>query len=166
MSVEPWKLFTIDTFNTPLSRSAKAYVACCEQFDVVTNKRYERDAHGTYCNIYVWDCTRALSCEIPHWPSGKVGVGPEMRTKQMREWMQDPKNGWMCLDRKNAELMANEGKPVVMSWEPKKPGIGHVAMLLPGGLIAQAGAVNLWKSWPKNGFGAQKLSEVLYFAHL
>jgi hypothetical protein len=163
MSFEPWKDAPVKLVNTQASRNPTSYEKACAQFDVVNNPRYAKDAKGSYCNIYVWDCTRALNCEIPHWPEG-FGRGQEMRTADMRKWMQDPHNGWRDVVKRDAIAAADFGFPVVMSWEPETPGIGHVAMLLPGGLIAQAGSVNLWKASPLRGFGS-KIAGVSYFTH-
>lgn len=163
MSFEPWKPVLLRILSNA-SRSPKSYVGACAQFDVAKNPRYVGDVRGTYCNIFVWDCTRALGCEVPHWTSGKVGIGKEMRTPDMRAWLQDEKNGWKCRTKEDAIASANFGFPTIMSWEPTEPGIGHVAMLLPDGLIAQAGRHNLWKATPEEGFG-KKLAQVLYFSH-
>ena len=49
------------------NRSAANYNAVLDQFSVGNNPRYARRNGNTYCNIFVWDATRAMGAEIPHW---------------------------------------------------------------------------------------------------
>ena len=58
--------------NIPLTnevgnRSMDNYQAVLNEFGVETNPRYLQRNGNTYCNIFVWDATKAMGAEIPHW---------------------------------------------------------------------------------------------------
>ena len=53
--------------NTAANRSAAALEQVISQLAVGYNPRYLPGGGFTYCNIFVWDVTRALDCPIPHW---------------------------------------------------------------------------------------------------
>src|SRR5438067_1564270 len=83
---QPWKPTSPPLTNGSDNRSAANYAAVVKQFDVANNGRYTPNQQGkgeTYCNIFLWDVTRALACEVPHWvdadgnPSA-VGIGKEL----------------------------------------------------------------------------------------
>lgn len=169
---EPWPL---KLACSPDMRSPKALVSCLAQFDVEHNERYKPERVGnttnTYCNVAVWDFTRALECEIPHWVSTTgapcaVGKGRELTALGMIMWLKvyGDEYGWKKLtDRHEADAHAAAGRPVVVCWEnPQTTPDGrrcpsHVAMLLPPvngeSRIAQAGASNLFNAPLARGFG-------------
>lgn len=109
----------------------------------------------TYCNIFVWDVSRAAGCEIPHWydlQTGQyreVGHGIEMHANRMVDWL---KGNWAEMVRDAAFDAAAAGYLVVCGWR-NPGGIGHVAVLLPEGTIAQAGASNFVGKPINHGFG-------------
>jgi hypothetical protein len=100
----------------------------------------------TYCNIFVWDVTRAMvgpKDAIPH-----VVKGQEMQVNKLVPWLRDQgrKKGWHRIDARMAYQMANEGHPTIAIWmNPKEAHHGHVSMVRPGSpqekgpAIAQAG---------------------------
>lgn len=107
-----------------------------------TSKRYQPRTGATWCNIFVWDVTRALKCEIPHWynpatdKATSVGHGIEMTANSMHDWLE---RRWTEATLDDAIEAVGRGHTVVAAW--KNPGgIGHVAVLLGNGCIAQAGA--------------------------
>lgn len=139
-----------------LERVPEKYEFACSMFDVTNNPRYKPGQFGneTYCNIYVWDCTKALGCEVPHWvdeggnPAG-MGAARELNANGVIDWL---RSNWQKVPRLEAVMRANNGFPVVATYYA--PGrIGHVAMLLPWERIAQAGRHNLWGVSIESGFG-------------
>lgn len=162
--------------NGSLNRSAEAYLKVTRQFEVMTNPRYEQrevarpGIKETFCNIFVWDVTRAMACEIPHWfnnyakmPDGVVrALGKENNANATIEWLSSkwgPLYGWNKLpSRQSAALRANSGYPTVVTWY-NPTGTGHVAMGVPNVtntgtlLITQAGAVNVEEVAVEEGFG-------------
>lgn len=164
----PWKPVNAPRTCGPDARRAQEYVDICAQFDVVHAWRYQPRSKTTFCNIYVWDCTRALGCEIPHWYEPKtgaataVGNGKEMTANAMYDWLDEGQGGWRGVEDRVAVELAGMGFPVVAAWKNPE-GIGHVAMVFGGGLIAQAGARNLWLAPLPQGFGKQKPS---FFTHV
>lgn len=146
-------------------RSAYRYFSVIEQFHVEQSPRYAPDVN-TYCNIFVWDVTRAMNAEIPHWiinndpeassaigASGAFSVGPqdrqETRVNDLVDWLKDygQAHGWRRVDARMAEQMAEEGRPsiaIAASVDPSHA--GHVAMIRPatvndprGPALTQAG---------------------------
>lgn len=151
--------------GTPGNRSPATYYAVAQQFNVEHSPRYAPPGDGrTWCNIYVWDVTRAMGVEIPHWydpatgASRPMGLGSEMRANDMVAWLKAG-HGWTAVDAATARARAAAGIPTTVVW-PNPGGIGHVAMLMPDGTIAQAGASNLWRKPISHGFGNRA---VLYF---
>jgi len=165
--------------NTASQRSAVNYVAVAKQFDVENNPRYARGhakpgvGRETYCNIFLWDVTLAMGCEIPHWidpatfVSVPMGKGREQDANTVCDWMAQHSlsNGWMVCGEKQARLRASGGFPTVVAW--KNPGgIGHVAVILPGSdftHIAQSGGTNFFDGDIHKGFGA--LGPLVFYTH-
>lgn len=155
----------------PKNRNADTYNQVINQFAVGNNGRYTpRDSNGdgtrdTFCNIFVWDVTRAMGAEIPHWVDNQgnsvaPGKGRELNANSTVDWMHQngAKNGWRKVTAEEAQKMANEGHPSVALW--KNPGgIGHVAVVRPGDVTAQgpasaqAGGKNFNSGHIKDGFG-------------
>lgn len=150
--------------NGPGERSPQALRNVCAQFEVLKNPRYARTPSATFCNIFLWDVTRALGCEIPHWiddpkaPNGRR----ELTVNGTIEWleMNGRLYGWRECDYLQAGEQADRGCPAVPLWKNPTGPHGHVAVCLPtvrGGLrIAQAGAANLFDAPLSVGFGLVK----------
>ena len=148
------------------ARRAQEYVDVCAQFDVEHAWRYRPREGLTFCNIFVWDCTCALGCEIPHWADDEgapcaVGDGTEMTANRMHEWLAAESGGWKPCTVRDGAARAALGFPVVAAWR-NPAGVGHVAMVLPGGLVASAGRLNAWLKPLPHSFGAVKPD---YFTH-
>lgn len=175
-----WIEVTPDLINTPDNRSAENYLRTLKQFEVETNPRYVRGHDGnpangqeTYCNIFLWDATKAMSCEVPHWVDPATGVevpmgkGKELSANGVCDWFTTHglKFDWMMCGRKKAMERATRGFPTVVLW--KNPGgIGHVAMVLPGmdfTHIAQAGASNFFDDRLEKGFGG--VGPLMFYTH-
>lgn len=152
--VEPWL-----PIDVPLEHRTSVR-AICEALEPATQKRYQPIGHSTFCNIFVWDVTRAAGCEVPHWynpgtdRATTVGTGFEMTANRMHDWLE---RRWTEVDEGDAKEAINRGHVVVVSW--KNPaGIGHVAVLLEDGTIAQAGAHNFVGKSVAAGFGGHSPS--------
>lgn len=174
-----WEEVTPD-LTIPLSdRSPANYVAAAKQFEVETNPRYVRGhanpgvGKETYCNIYLWDVTKAMSCEVAHWVDPATGVevpkgkGTELSANGVCSWFSTHamKFGWMQCGKKTAMERASRGFPTVVLWQ-NPGGIGHVAVVLPGTdfcHIAQAGANNFFDKALENGFGS--VSPLNFYTH-
>ncbi|MFL5346408.1 MAG: peptidoglycan-binding protein [Hyalangium sp.] len=159
--------------GSPSSRNRATYDNVINQFGVGSNPRYTpRDSNGdgsrdTFCNIFLWDVTRAMGAEIPHWVDSKgnpaaVGKGRELNANATVDWLHQngPQQGWHKVSAAEAQKLANEGHPAVAVW--KNPsGIGHVAVVRPGEMtsagpaIAQAGASNFNNGHVKDSFGTR-----------
>jgi hypothetical protein len=161
--------------NTP--RSGAAYAAVLDALPLLDSPRYQPRAGLTFCNIFVWDATLLLGCEIPHWvgpgeervPPGK---GREQTANDMADWLQDvgQRHGWGPCGPATAQLLASRGNPCVAVWR-NPGGTGHIAMVRPGELnpekgprIAQAGRRNFRDGHVLDGFGAPRPVE--YYVHL
>jgi hypothetical protein len=155
----------------PSCRNRATYDDVINQFAVGNNPRYApRDSSGdgirdTFCNIFVWDVTRAMGAEIPHWVDGSsnpaaVGSGRELSANATVDWLRQHghRHGWRRVSEAEAQRLANQGHPSVVVW--KNPGgIGHVAVVRPGEVtskgpaIAQAGVRNFNHGHVKDAFG-------------
>lgn len=185
-----------EPINAPLTndmsnRSAYNYFKVIEQFEVESSARYKKD-NFTYCNIFVWDVTRAMNAEIPFWVikkdrngksgvdrKGKFVVGPKarkaMRVNDMAGWLKEHggKHGWRRVDARMAQEKANEGAPAIVLWEnPKPKESGHIAVIRPGSVgdkrgvaISQAGNSVLDARHILKGFWSYQVKEVQYWYH-
>ena len=136
-------------------------------------KRYARTTKDTWCNIFVWDVTRAMGAEIPHWvdvatgaPAG-VGKGKELRVDGIHAWLAEHGSvyGWRKGLRFEAELAAEQGCPTVVL-DPKE----HIAMVVSvagatGIRITQAGAHNFVDGTLERAWPSSMLSKLEYFTH-
>lgn len=168
LDVKPWRPVQAPLKGSPEARSARVLEDVLRQFDVVNTERYQPDKLRTWCNIYVWDATTALGCEIPHWYDLKtgaaqpVGKGYEMSANRMVNWLTDKRDGWRPCTPDDGKARAGFGFPVVLAWKNPTGASGHVAILLPDGTIAQAGRKCLWRAPVSKGFGR---INPLYFTH-
>ncbi len=175
-----WVEVTPDIMNMQGKRTPADYVAVAKQFEVETNPRYVRGHDGvasngqeTYCNIYLWDVTKAMGCEVPHWVDPSTGVevpmgkGKELSANGVCDWFQlhAMSAHWMQCNQTKAMMRASFGFPTVVLWK-NAGGIGHVAMVLPGldfTHIAQAGANNFFDKNLTSGFG--NVGPLMFYTH-
>lgn len=186
---EQWVPAVAAVKSLPGARRPDLYVEVCKQFGVTTHPRYQPKATrdpktgrvkiSTYCNIFVWDVTRAMGVEIPHWvdfttkskPVG-VGKGDELDANEVFDWLvkHGPSSSWYPANASAAGMLARAGRPVVAAWRNPSGASGHIAMVLPGLppdhlVIAQAGAKCLFNEPITKGFGDLfNRSEVRFFA--
>ena len=166
-SQEAWVPVDAPTTNAAGNRSADAYSQVIDQFDVENNPRYAQRDGNTYCNIFAWDVTRAMGAEIPHYRED----GSEMDANGVADWLagEGEAHGWHPVSEQEAQAMANQGKPVVVSWK-NEGGIGHIGVVRPGEMgengpnLAQAGAVNTNHAHVHDN-GTFGNVDAIYYAH-
>lgn len=177
--MRPWHPTQLPLTSDPNNRSAELYTEVLDQFAVGDNVRYAQNQQGkgeTYCNIFVWDATKAMGVEIPHWvdgngnPTAVAATGSrELSANGVVGWLNQhgPSNGWRVVGAEEAQQLANQGKPTVAGWSNPR-GIGHVAMVRPGEMgangprIAQAGGANFNDGNVRQGFSDRP---VVYYVH-
>jgi len=159
MPVEQWKPATPAIVSDSRLRSPEIYRAVIEQFQVETADRYRPFRNGnTYCNIYVWDVTRAMGAEVPLYTDPTTGApryypdikgAKSMGAIAMDKWLgtHGPAYGWREVSAEAAQMHANRGKPAVTTAGSK----GHVQIICPsrdggydpvrGVTVAQAGRI-------------------------
>ena len=171
--------------TNPEYRFPETYEEVLQDLQVETRGRYA-PGRDTWCNIYVWDATKAMGCEIPHYYNPETGEGftreqamasgvyssgnpggyQEMSAPRMTEWLEThgAKNGWIECDADTAIQMANKGMPTVVA----ATDTNHVGMVAPqregesGVMISQAGARNFEHGPLNQGFGNY---HVKYYYH-
>ncbi len=168
-------------------RSAEQYQKVIEQFSVSSNPRYMVNKKGTgdtYCNIFLWDVTRAMGAEIPHYVDAKtqkarsypdISGAKELNANGIYDWLatNGASYGWTRVTAEQAQALANEGRPAVTVWK-NTSGHGHVQVVCPskdgtydakkGVTIAQAGR-NLFSYGYITDVYNKSLGEVVYYAH-
>lgn len=168
--VDPWVPITPPVTNGCLSRSAVNLRTVIDSFtDSLMDPagRYWPKDGQTFCNIFLWDVTRALACEIPYW-----WLRRELSANDQFAWMMDEgisrHEWWPVADADEAGRRAREdGVPTVAMWR-NPGGHGHVAIVRPnryeeqGPRIAQAGSTNFINAQVRNGFGNLP---VRFFSH-
>lgn len=154
-------------------RSPEHLTAALAQWQVATAERYRPGAGKTYCNIFVWDATCALECEVPHWITKPTGEREELNALGVIDWLRTrgADQGWRRVTGIQAVIRANLGHPVVVCWEnPEHLHSSHVAMALPTPVnqmlhIAQAGAFNFFDRPYDVAEGFSNLQPLEYFTH-
>lgn len=157
--------------NLPGARSRAVYSQLINQFAVGNNPRHLPGGGYTYCNIFVWDVSRAMGAEVPHWidNAGNIAVpgAPHAREININGgviWMHEhgvSGQGWRSVTAQGAQDAANEGLLAIAMWKNPTGGHGHTAVIRPGPAsvgsggptIAQAGAHNFNSGQVVNGFG-------------
>jgi hypothetical protein len=94
---------------------------------VAHNARYEPDApERPRGHIFVWDVSRAMGCEVPHFVGAK-----ELSLGQTVDWLrhEGPMRGWVRLDGSETFEHAAAGYLVVAV--PKEVRLKHLAVVYP-----------------------------------
>lgn len=171
-NVRRWEPLDAPVKNAAGARAPEQLRAVTAQFNVEANPRYTPGGPGiTWCNIFVWDATRALQAEIPHWVPDATAAGGrrELNVNGTLEWLElvGRSAGWRDVVELTARERAAFGHPTVALWRNPKGGHGHIALLLPpraGEIhIAQAGRQCLFDVPLRKGFGA--VQPILFFTH-
>ena len=101
---EAWKPSFASITSSAGSRSAAQYRKVIDQFNVESNKRYT-PGENTYCNIFIWDVTRAMNAEIPHYINAETnktdalrpgGIEPNIRQRNLPVAASKRENVWMA----------------------------------------------------------------------
>jgi hypothetical protein len=118
--------------NAPLQsregrRSAKLYQLVIDQFAVGNNPRYEPDGDKLRTHIFIWDVTKAMNIEVPHFVGAR-----ELSAGQTCHWVrtEGPSRGWFKADPFRALEAANEGMPVLAM--PRDIKLNLMAVVRPG----------------------------------
>ena len=183
LPVEAWRP-TIPAVTSDIdNRNPGLYRSIINQFNVETAERYRPGRNdSTYCNIFVWDVTRAMGAEIPHYTdpaTGEPRYYPDTKgAKSMGaiatdEWLQKygQDYGWREVDAGTAQMHANEGKPAVTS----AGSLGHVQVVCPsydgkydnirGATVAQAGRIVSNYTNISSIYGTASQQNVKYWIH-
>jgi hypothetical protein len=153
--------------NAPLQNDSDArdpvtYNNVIDQFKVEENPRYTPSTKYNYCDLFVWDVTRAMGAEIPRWivegygapiwpykdEEGKIWIDttktqessddPNMgqSANDMNEWLNEYglQYSWHEVSAEQAQEYANQGYPTVASrYYAHK--IGHIGLVRPGAVL-------------------------------
>lgn len=143
--------------------------AIIDQFNVAGHPRYKPLAGKTFCNIFLWDFTSAMGCEIPHWMDDEckpcaVGSGRETAANLIITLLGEGEWGWR--ESTEPDIDANAGMPTIACWH-NPSGPGHVAVVRPGStreriVVAQAGRVCAERLSLRAAFGSKP---VRFFTH-
>lgn len=183
-----WKPANPSLTSNQSSRSAAKYRSVIDQFDVENNERYRVNKQGnndTYCNIFVWDVTRAMGAEIPHYVDSETQQArsyPDtdgtyaMTANKMADWMKTmgESYGWKRVSAEEAQAYANQGCPAVTVWKNSK-GHGHVQVVCPsedgtydakkGVTVAQAGRHLYNYAHISQVYSKNTLDDIAYYVH-
>ncbi|MCL1975926.1 MAG: hypothetical protein FWG61_07195 [Firmicutes bacterium] len=184
---QSWLPNTLPSVTNTGNRSPQTLNRLISQFKVESNERYRPNRNGnTYCNIFVWDVTRALGCEIPHYidkESGDPRYYPnvknayELDANGVCDWLirRGEDQGWRMVTAAEAQKYANAGYPVVSAWQNKSGGAGHVQIVCPskdgeynqslGVTVAQAGIRNYSYAHIKETMSVDKIPQTRYYVH-
>ena len=125
-----WKAINAPVQSREGRRSAELYQTVIDQFAVGHNDRYAEDAPGKpRAHIFVWDVSRAMNAEVPHFAGAK-----ELSLAQTCDWVrhEGPMRGWQRTDAGGALGAANEGYPALAL--PKEIKVKLIAVVRPGQL--------------------------------
>jgi LysM repeat protein len=165
--------------NAPGQRDPDIYSQLINQFAVGDNPRFLAGQGQTYCNIFVWDVTRAMGAEVPHWVDAAGDIAApgalgafEININAGVTWMRNhgaPRHGWQSVTPAQAQDSANQGKVAVVMWKNETGAHGHTAVVRPGSVdgngpaTAQAGRHNFNLGHVRLGFGSHGPLE--FFVH-
>ncbi|PZR17684.1 MAG: hypothetical protein DI536_05090 [Archangium gephyra] len=122
-----WKAVPAPLQSVPGKRSEALYASVVNQFGVTVNPRYEEDAPGKgRGHIFVWDVSRAMNCEIPHFVGAK-----ELSLVQTCDWLrhEGPMRGWKRAN--DYELLEGTSRGWMVVVMPKDRSIRQIAIVAP-----------------------------------
>ncbi len=132
-SVDTWKAVNAPMQSKPGRRSAIIYQNVIEQFACGYNQRYTVDNPlKSKTHVFVWDVTRAMNCEVPHFAGGR-----ETTLGQMVDWLRFEAHtrGWRKANVQHAIAAANRGEAVLAVPQDGKQ--RWLAVVRPGELDAE-----------------------------
>jgi hypothetical protein len=121
-----WKALVPPVTSVPGKRSAKLTSQVIAQFAVGTNPRYEPSAGKPHGHIFVWDVTRAMGCEVPHFLGAR-----ELSLAQTVDWLrhEGPMRGWRRVADHDALEVCQTGTLVLAV--PRDIKVKHIAVVEP-----------------------------------
>ncbi len=122
-----WKAIQAPVQSREGRRSSELYQNVINQFAVGKNPRYEPDAPGRpRGHIFVWDLSRAMNCEVPHFVGAK-----ELTLSQTCDWLrhEGPMRGWVRTAMEDAHAAACAGQMAIAL--PRDIKVKQIAVLLP-----------------------------------
>ena len=132
-SPDTWKAIMAPIQSVLGRRSSVAYLNCIEQFAAGHNPRYRPGAGAaSRMHVFVWDVSRAMSCEVPHFVAGR-----ELSLVQTVDWLrfEGHTRGWKKANAADAAAAADQGfMTLVIPRDPKRKAI---AVVRPGGVDAR-----------------------------
>lgn len=162
LDVPPWRPVDPPLRGNEDDRSGHLLMDIVRQFDLERAARYAPKDGRTWCKTFLWDVLSALSCGqvAAHWvdrlPSGvpcPPGKGFETRANDIVLRLSHRLYSWREVSADDAYAQAELGRPTVAGWFNRQGGPGHVALVIPGRLIAQAGAACFVGRPLASGFG-------------
>jgi len=130
ISTDTWKAVNAPMQSKPGRRTAVLLQNVIDQFACGYNQRYQMDAAGkSKAHIFVWDVTRAMNCEVPHFAGGR-----ETTLGQMVDWLrfESHTRGWRKANATQAAEAAEHGFPALAV--PQDGKLRMLAVVRPGGL--------------------------------
>ena len=183
LPVEAWRPAIPAVTSNMDNRSPGLYRAVINQFNVESAERYRPGRNdSTYCNIFVWDVTRAMGAELPLYTDPATGEpryypdtkgARSMGAIAMDDWLHKHGQdyGWREVDAETAQRHANEGRPAITS----AGSLGHVQIVCPskdgefdiirGATIAQAGRIVANYTNISSIYGTASQKNVKYWIH-
>lgn len=122
-----WKAVQAPITSAPGERSRRQYERVLLQFAVAHNPRYREDGPGRpRGHLFVWDVSRAMGCEIPHFTGAQ-----ELSLAQTMDWVRRdaPDRGWHRLAVDEAFEVADQGQLVIVM--PKEVRLRQLAIVPP-----------------------------------
>jgi hypothetical protein len=124
---EAWKASQAPIQSRPGSRSKGLYQSVIDQFAIASNVRYDDDGPGKpRGHIFVWDVSRAMGCEIPHFAGPK-----ELSLAQTVDWVRHEAvaRGWLKVA--NASIFAAAENGLMVVAVPREARERHIALVAP-----------------------------------
>lgn len=132
---ETWRALKAPFTSKEGKRTRESYEQAFKQFAIGFNDRYDEDGPGKpRGHIYVWDVSKAMGCEIPHFAGAR-----ELSLVQTIDWLrhEGPMRGWLKISETEAANHANRGELVVVI--PRDLKVRQMAIVVPhdakGGLL-------------------------------
>ncbi len=125
-TADAWKAVEPPVRSEEGKRAPGIYKNVINQFAVGHNARYALTTGGCRGHIFVWDVSRAMGCEVPHWVGTK-----ELSLGQTVDWlrMEGPMHKWMRGGMEEALKCSQTGMLVIAI--PKEVKNRHMAIVRP-----------------------------------